>query len=129
MQCCLDYVFIKIIKTLYRTYPQTFPYLLLATEAYIFQWFYNDLYYIQIGAGLQYIKKNLNQILPPPTSVDHDTGDITMQKGVPSNFGGQPYQFYVSVTDDYTVESTVRVTIKDLTDDAVHNSGAVRLKG
>ena len=52
-----------------------------------------------------------------------------MRKGVPANFGGKPYQFKVSVFDKYSVVSTVIVTVKELTDEALHNSGAVRLAG
>ncbi|XP_070186866.1 neural-cadherin-like [Littorina saxatilis] len=64
-------------------------------------------------------------------TVDSDTGMVTMQKGVPSNTATNPYRFTVTVYDkqfDSTVTSTVSVVIHDLTEEAVRNSGAVRLK-
>ncbi|KAH9502649.1 hypothetical protein Btru_074016 [Bulinus truncatus] len=65
-------------------------------------------------------------------SVDPSSGEITMKKGVKSNYGGTPYQFKVEVYDkvfDKTVVSTVSVVVKDLSEEAVLNSGAVRLGG
>ena len=65
-------------------------------------------------------------------SVDKDTGMVTMQKGVPSNTQASPYVFQVRVEDrkfGSTVTSTVSVVIHDLPEEAVRNSGAVRLKG
>ncbi|CAG5122582.1 unnamed protein product, partial [Candidula unifasciata] len=64
--------------------------------------------------------------------VDESTGDITMKKGVKANFGEEPYQFTVDVFDrqfQKTVTSTVSVVVKDLPEEAVLNSGAVRLQG
>ena len=65
-------------------------------------------------------------------SVASDTGMVTMQKGVPSNTEDSPYVFTVKVEDRKfrsTVISTVSVVIHDLPEEAVRNSGAVRLKG
>ncbi|KAH9498290.1 hypothetical protein Btru_009594 [Bulinus truncatus] len=64
--------------------------------------------------------------------VDPSSGEITMKKRVKSNYGGTPYQFKVEVYDkvfDKTVVSTVSVVVKDLSEEAVLNSGAVRLGG
>ena len=55
-----------------------------------------------------------------------------MKKGVPANYGKDPYTFHVDVHDsefDKTVTSTVSITVKDLTEEAVFNSGGVRLQG
>lgn len=55
-----------------------------------------------------------------------------MKKGVKSNFGEEPYQFQVDVYDrvfKQTVTSTVSVVVKDLSEEAVLNSGALRLEG
>ncbi|CAL1540107.1 unnamed protein product [Lymnaea stagnalis] len=65
-------------------------------------------------------------------SVSSTNGEITMKKGVRSNFGGNPYQFKVEVYDKVFQErviSTVSVTVKELSEEAVVNSGAMRLKG
>ncbi|XP_059140331.1 neural-cadherin-like isoform X2 [Physella acuta] len=65
-------------------------------------------------------------------SVNTSNGEITMKKGVKSNFGHSPYQFKVDVFDKVhqkSVTSTVSVMVKDLTEEAVLNSGAVRLAG
>ncbi len=52
-----------------------------------------------------------------------------MQKGVPGN---TDHTFTVDVYDsvwDLKVESTVTVTIQDISEEAVFSSGSVRLKG
>jgi hypothetical protein len=57
---------------------------------------------------------------------------VTMLKGVPANSVGRPYMFSVSVYDKVhgnTVTSTVSVTVEELSEEAVANSGAVRIKG
>ncbi|GFN86028.1 neural-cadherin [Plakobranchus ocellatus] len=64
--------------------------------------------------------------------VDPDNGEITMKRGVPANYGDEPYIFSVDVYDfafDKTVTSTVAITVKDLSEEAVFNSGGVRLQG
>ncbi|XP_055891438.1 neural-cadherin-like [Biomphalaria glabrata] len=65
-------------------------------------------------------------------SVNNKTGEITMKKGVRSNYGGTPYEFKVEVYDkvfDKTVVSTVSVVVKELSEEAILNSGALRLTG
>ncbi|GFR69872.1 neural-cadherin [Elysia marginata] len=65
-------------------------------------------------------------------SVDPDSGDIIMKKGVPANYREDPYTFHVNVHDaefDKTVTSTVSITVKDLSEEAVFNSGGVRIQG
>ena len=65
-------------------------------------------------------------------SVDPESGDITMMKGVPANYGEEPYVFRVDVHDKEfkkTVTSTVSITVKDLSEEAVFNSGGVRIQG
>ncbi|XP_041375475.1 neural-cadherin-like [Gigantopelta aegis] len=61
--------------------------------------------------------------------VNEGTGIITMQKGVPSD----EYTFTVRVVDEkwqgLAADCSVTVTIQDLPEEAVYNSGAVRLSG
>ncbi|XP_071091775.1 neural-cadherin-like isoform X1 [Haliotis cracherodii] len=71
--------------------------------------------------GPEYMKKYF--------SVNVDTGMITMAKGVP---GDNPYSFTVDVYDKVwqkTVQSTVTVMIRDISEEAVFSSGSVRLRG
>ena len=61
-------------------------------------------------------------------SLDEDTGELFMKKGVRTGV----YDFSVSVHCKHfrkTVESTVRVEVKEIGDDAVFNSGSLRLTG
>lgn len=65
--------------------------------------------------------------------VDKLTGMITMLKGVPSNTPDRPkYEFKVDVYDavwELKVRSTVSVVVRELSEEAVANSGAIRIKG
>ena len=66
-------------------------------------------------------------------SVNDSTGMITMQFGIPSNTPERPnYEFKVDVYDSAwkkTVRSTVSVTVRELSEEAVANSGAIRITG
>ena len=65
--------------------------------------------------------------------VNSSTGMVTMKKGVPGNSPDLPrYEFKVDVYDSHwnvRVRSTVTVTVQTLSEEAVANSGAVRIVG
>ncbi|KAK7504632.1 hypothetical protein BaRGS_00004118 [Batillaria attramentaria] len=65
--------------------------------------------------------------------VNSSTGMVTMQKGVPGNTKNRPkYEFKVDVYDslwNIKVRSTVSVVVRTLSEEAVANSGAIRISG
>ncbi|KAL8590527.1 hypothetical protein ACOMHN_010963 [Nucella lapillus] len=66
-------------------------------------------------------------------SVNRSNGMVTMKKGVPSNTPERPkFEFKVDVYDAHWnlhVRSTVSVTVQTLSEEAVANSGAIRITG
>ena len=65
--------------------------------------------------------------------VNESDGMVTMNFGVPGNSADRPrYEFKVDVYDSHwniRVRSTVTVTVQTLSEEAVANSGAIRISG
>ena len=65
--------------------------------------------------------------------VNESNGMVTMKFGVPGNSPDRPhYEFKVDVYDSHwnvRVRSTVTVTVQTLSEEAVANSGAIRISG